>query len=95
MTDLAQPAKRPAPTADTKGYPVKRLYFKSASGIPGMPAGSLVLRGDIGQENVPRHVIEYIPTWRHHRVTYLSSDKTKEPEVRMVHEANVEWEPWT
>lgn len=79
--------------ADVKWYPVRRITFAGASQING--AGVRTdLPGDITQTNVARWTIEYGPSWRHFRVTYLAADPREEPRVQMVPEAAVRtWEP--
>lgn len=85
--------KPPKPPPDRQWHPVKHITFIMTLPIPGAGA-NLTLRGDITQPNVARWAIEYGPAFRHFRITYTSTDKTKEPQVCMVPEGRVAcWEP--
>lgn len=93
MTDQPAPPKTKLTDAGAKWLPVRRIDFATPTSIPGAPARS-ELTGAITQTNVARWLIEYSPAAGDFKITYYSTDKTREPEVRIVPKTNVKaWEP--
>ncbi len=85
--------KKPATPSDVKWFPVRSIVFASATSLPGGVRSELATTITT-QTNVPRWVIEYAPSWRHHKITFLSTDPRHEPQIRMIPEHAVRaWEP--
>ena len=85
--DPKQPAVPPQPG---KPIAVRVLFFIVATDLPGKSvATSLTASADT---NRSRHVIEWHPQMRHHRITFVPGEG--EPVTRMIHESRVaSWEP--
>lgn len=95
MSTDTKPATKPAaaPSDGTKWFPVRKITFCRPTSVPG-GAARTDLAGHITQQNVARWTIEYAPSMRHFKVTHYTTDPSKEPQIAMIPETNVNsWEP--
>jgi hypothetical protein len=91
---MSNPNDKPVPKPNMEIIPVRLLRFghHNPTEIPGASGQNSISASD--EKNRSRFKIEFIPAWRHHRVTFTPVESQNPPTVTLVHESKVaSWEP--
>lgn len=91
----------PAPAPPSTGIPVKVLYLRSVTDVPGRRATNSVIGSPIAailtpdgkrKNNSSAWCITYKPEMRHHEITFYPGNPADPPVTVYVHESGCYWE---